>query len=339
MANLTETAQWHDNIYQIATGDKVKGGVDGVANKQPQQLADRTQYLKQKVEGGGGAARLQNSMGKFGYAPQDAVVRGQGNINITTGGIVSIDGIQLKAGDIVLLTEQTDKKTNGLYTVQSGPWARVQGYTATDGQAFDYNYIVVASGNADGGKIYAISTEQYTIGQTDLEFVETAFSIAPLPGKIVIRDRTGNLPNVELLDDIVVRKNKKILGTKVNGSQALIAEYAIYNEGELDQTEQVEIGSETEHLNLNTDENGESGNHVTVDTKDPVTHAPVKKVLAYLDDLAGGLAGALPLSGGAMTGTLANAAAAQVRNIRYGTTDLTAGTSALTTGEVYFVYE
>ena len=46
MANLTETAQWHENIYQLALADKVKGGPDGAANKQPKQLADRTQFLK-----------------------------------------------------------------------------------------------------------------------------------------------------------------------------------------------------------------------------------------------------------------------------------------------------
>jgi hypothetical protein len=51
------------------------------------------------------------------------------------------------------------------------------------------------------------------------------------------------------------------------------------------------------------------------------------------------LAGVLPKSGGAMTATLTNPAAAQVRNIQYGTADMTAGTSALTTGQVYFVYE
>lgn len=47
----------------------------------------------------------------------------------------------------------------------------------------------------------------------------------------------------------------------------------------------------------------------------------------------------LPKSGGAMTGTLTDPAAAQVRNIQVSTTDLTAGTSTLATGSVYLVYE
>jgi hypothetical protein len=141
--------------------------------------------------------------------------------------------------------------------------------------------------------------------------------------------------------NIIVRKNRKILGTKANGSQALIAEYGIYNEGQGNQFEQVEVGSETEHLNLNTDENGTNGNHITVDTKDPQTHAAVKKVIAYMDDLPPEPepTNALLKTGGAMTGTLEDPAAAQVRNISYGDEDLTPGTSSLTTGEVYFVYE
>ena len=55
------------------------------------------------------------------------------------------------------------------------------------------------------------------------------------------------------------------------------------------------------------------------------------------------LSSLLPKSGGTMTGDLtANnpaVANARVRNISAGTADLTAGSSSLTTGEVYFVYE
>ena len=54
----------------------------------------------------------------------------------------------------------------------------------------------------------------------------------------------------------------------------------------------------------------------------------------------------LPLSGGTMTGQVKAGASAvsalgtaQVRNIYAGTSDLTAGTSALATGDLYLVYE
>ena len=53
MANLPETPQWEEGIYQIEVSDPVLGGPDGISNRQAKQLASRTLYLKQQVEKGG----------------------------------------------------------------------------------------------------------------------------------------------------------------------------------------------------------------------------------------------------------------------------------------------
>jgi hypothetical protein len=48
MANLAESGQWENGIYQIEQSDVVRGGdpqSGGVANRQAQQLANRTKYL------------------------------------------------------------------------------------------------------------------------------------------------------------------------------------------------------------------------------------------------------------------------------------------------------
>ncbi|HHU1513153.1 TPA: phage tail protein [Escherichia coli] len=50
MANLPETPQWEEGIYQIEVSDPVLGGPDGISNRQGKQLASRTLYLKQQVE-------------------------------------------------------------------------------------------------------------------------------------------------------------------------------------------------------------------------------------------------------------------------------------------------
>ena len=52
MAGLVETAQWEDEIYQLETTDPVEGGADGIDNKQAKQLANRTQFLKNKFDSG-----------------------------------------------------------------------------------------------------------------------------------------------------------------------------------------------------------------------------------------------------------------------------------------------
>src|SRR6266852_3379095 len=44
--------------------------------------------------------------------------------NITLSGLQTIDGVVLAAGDRVLVKDQTDATTNGIYNVQTGPWTR-----------------------------------------------------------------------------------------------------------------------------------------------------------------------------------------------------------------------
>lgn len=46
MANLVETVEWVEGIYQLETTDLVEGGPDGVDNIQAIALAKRTQFLK-----------------------------------------------------------------------------------------------------------------------------------------------------------------------------------------------------------------------------------------------------------------------------------------------------
>ena len=50
MANLTEINQWESGIRQLENGEAATGGVDGLANIQAKQLANRTQYLKKQIE-------------------------------------------------------------------------------------------------------------------------------------------------------------------------------------------------------------------------------------------------------------------------------------------------
>ena len=50
MANLKETAQWEEGIYQWETTDPVLGGENGIDNKPTRQLANRTVWLKQELE-------------------------------------------------------------------------------------------------------------------------------------------------------------------------------------------------------------------------------------------------------------------------------------------------
>lgn len=50
MANLTESPVYEAGIYQLETTDPVLGGSSGIANLQGKQLANRTAWLKQKID-------------------------------------------------------------------------------------------------------------------------------------------------------------------------------------------------------------------------------------------------------------------------------------------------
>lgn len=50
MGKLTELEQWDEDVYQIETSDPVLGGPDGISNRPQKQLANRTQWLKKRLE-------------------------------------------------------------------------------------------------------------------------------------------------------------------------------------------------------------------------------------------------------------------------------------------------
>lgn len=50
MANLSETPDYPAGVYQLETSDPVLGGPGGIANRQAEQLANRTSWLKAKVD-------------------------------------------------------------------------------------------------------------------------------------------------------------------------------------------------------------------------------------------------------------------------------------------------
>ncbi|HDK6061116.1 TPA: hypothetical protein M4Y67_002269 [Klebsiella pneumoniae] len=50
MAKINETNKWEDDVYQVSRGDKVEGGRGGIANLQAGQLANRTSWLKAKID-------------------------------------------------------------------------------------------------------------------------------------------------------------------------------------------------------------------------------------------------------------------------------------------------
>jgi phage-related tail fiber protein len=92
------------------------------------------------------------------------------NINLSTIGLGTIDGVALAAGDRVLVKDQTDATTNGIYNAASSVWTR-----AIDGNNNSQwsmgTTVLVTSGSVNANTIFALTTASpITLGTSNLTF-------------------------------------------------------------------------------------------------------------------------------------------------------------------------
>jgi hypothetical protein len=163
MAFLTVIKQWVEKIWRVELTTRWAGGEDGTANIQAKQLAARTEYLKDFAdevlaarEGEGSLlARINKSgvepmkiMSKFEWAGDSPVAASTENVNVVSGGLMAMDGINLSVGNLILLKDQDDKRENGMWKVQTGPWNRFPGYQAIDQDCLTYKLIHIKKGES-----------------------------------------------------------------------------------------------------------------------------------------------------------------------------------------------
>jgi phage-related tail fiber protein len=132
MANLPETEDFADGTYQIETSDRVLGGPGGIANKQAEQLGNRTAWLKAAI------AKIINGTAAVGKATQLAAAR-----TLKFKGAVSGSGSYDGTGDTEIALTLVDTgvsagaytrvtvNAKGLVTGASNP-ATLSGYGITD---------------------------------------------------------------------------------------------------------------------------------------------------------------------------------------------------------------
>lgn len=106
-----------------------------------------------------------------GLAYKDEVrVATTANVALTTGGLLSIDGITLVAGNRVLVKNQTTASENGIYVAASGAWTRA---TDADSTADLNNATVyVTNGTVNGGREFTQNTKDPVVGTTAINWVE-----------------------------------------------------------------------------------------------------------------------------------------------------------------------
>ncbi|MGN0757038.1 DUF6273 domain-containing protein [Treponema sp.] len=130
-------------------------------------------------------------LSRFTFLADLPVACSTANVDIATGGEMTIDGVSVSIGQLVFLKDQTDAKENGFYEVQSGAWNRYAGYTTSAPSAFKHKLVFVKAGTANKGKVFYLNGDFEQIGTDELNFTESNFSPFAIANKAVIRDKDG----------------------------------------------------------------------------------------------------------------------------------------------------
>lgn len=106
--------------------------------------------------------------------------------NITLSGLQTLDGVALAAGDRVLVKDQTDATTNGLYNAATGPWTRTID-AANNSQWAQGTAVFVNGGTVNGAKLFGVTAaDPIVVGTTPL-------TIAPILDVKAFSDLVGNI--------------------------------------------------------------------------------------------------------------------------------------------------
>ncbi|UTH76112.1 tail fiber protein [Chromobacterium sp. IIBBL 290-4] len=135
MANLIESNDWVDGIYQLETSDPVLGGPEGVDNLQAKQLGSRTRFLKKKLDDMVSGA-LASAYAAQLKTPRNIAMSGDGNWNVT------FDGGKDVSGQLTLSNSGVTPGSYGQVTVDAkGRVTAARAIQASDVPGLDWSKI------------------------------------------------------------------------------------------------------------------------------------------------------------------------------------------------------
>lgn len=101
-------------------------------------------------------------------------------------GLLIIDGVQTVAGDRILVWQQADQTTNGIYTTSTGAWARSLDFSSSS-SILKGTQLFVSDGAQYAGVAFECQVSNPSVGTTAITFV----AVNPLASASF-----GNLPTV-----------------------------------------------------------------------------------------------------------------------------------------------
>lgn len=151
--NLTFTAYaGNNNVALVPTGTgtvTVPSGYESRAGFGATSLTNKA-YVDSVAQGLSikGEVRLATAVGS--------------NINLSSGGLLVVDGVQTVAGDRVLVKNQTNSYENGIYVVASGAWSRSS--DANTKEELSAAFVFVQLGNTNDNTGWVCTLNDNTAG-------------------------------------------------------------------------------------------------------------------------------------------------------------------------------
>lgn len=151
------------------------------------------------------------------------------NIDLTTGGLLTVDSVTLVAGDRVLVKDQSAAAENGIYIVAAGAWTRAT--DMDDAAEFDGSAVFVAEGGQQGSGWTETATV-VTVGTSTVTFSQfTGGALYTWGTGLVSSGNTINiqlgagiaeLPSDEVGLDVVAGKAVQLTSTATGGQLTFV---------------------------------------------------------------------------------------------------------------------
>lgn len=100
-----------------------------------------------------------------------AVAATTGNIDLATGGLLTVDGVTLVAGDRVLVRAQNAPAENGIYVAAAGAWSRAADYNAA-AEVDPGDFVFVSGGTLYNNTGWVQENAVTTLGTDPISFVQ-----------------------------------------------------------------------------------------------------------------------------------------------------------------------
>lgn len=136
-----------------------------------------------------------------GLKPKESVrlatTTADGNLDLSTGGLLTIDGFPTVAGDRILVKNQTAAAENGIYIADTNAWVRAADANAAT--ELEGAYTIVREGSENGLKGWVQTAIIGTLGTSPVTFVQFSATTAMIGGDMITV--SGATISVDLASD------------------------------------------------------------------------------------------------------------------------------------------